>query len=162
MTPRNYFVAAGLIAAGVLLAGCTPPDAATAANAASASKSEVKAGQVLPANGTGSNRVVLTMGTAERLGIQTAPVGEVVTMLAGDSAPTAHLVIPVAAVYYDKNGATWAYTNPEPLIYVRQLVSVARIDGSMAVLQSGPGRGTAVVTLGDPELAGIEDGVAGE
>ena len=36
MTPRNYFVAAGLIAAGVLLAGCTPPDAATAANAASA------------------------------------------------------------------------------------------------------------------------------
>lgn len=162
MTPRNYLGAAGLIAVCVVLAGCTPPSDVTAANPATASKSEVKAGQVVPAIGTGSNRVVLTIGTAERLGIQTASVREVMTAIAGASAATMHKVIPIAAVFYDKNGATWAYANPEPLNYVRQPVSVARIDGDLAVLESGPATGTAVVTLGAPELAGIEDGVAGE
>jgi hypothetical protein len=163
MTPRNYLVAAGLIAAGVVLAGCNGPNPATAANAAAnATKDEIKAGQVVPANGTGSNKVVLTMGTADRLGILTAPVQEVMTAVAGESAPTVHKVLPMAAVFYDKNGATWVYTNPEPLTYVRQLVSVVRIDGDLAVLQSGPATGIAVVTRGTPELAGIEDGVAGE
>jgi hypothetical protein len=162
MTLRNYSVVAALIAGGVGLAGCTPLDAATAANAATASKSEVKAGQLVPANGTGSNRVVLTPGTAERLGIQTAPAREVMTSIAGDLAPAMHKTIPVAAVFYDKNGATWVYTTPDRLSFVRQSVSVARIDGDFAVLQAGPATGTAVVTLGAPELAGIEDGVAGE
>jgi hypothetical protein len=162
MTLRNYLVAAGLIAASAVLAGCTEPAAAKAANAPNVSKSEVTAGKVVPGNGTGPNRVVLTMGTAERLGIQTTPVGEVMTAVAGESAATVHKVIPVAAVFYDKNGAIWAYTNPESLTYVRQPISVARIDGDLAILQSGPVTGTPVVTLGTPELAGIEDGVAGE
>ena|ERR1700682_1238610 len=159
MTLRNYLVAVGLIAVSAVLAGCTEP---ATARAASASKSEVTAGQLVPGNGTGPDRVVLTMGTAERLGIQTLPVREVMTAVAGESAATAHKVIPVAAVFYDKTGATWTYTNTQPLNYVRQPVSVARIDGDLAILQSGPSTGTPVVTLGTPELAGIEDGVAGE
>jgi hypothetical protein len=159
MTPRNYLVAAGLVAASMVLAGCAPPDTASAA---STSNSDLKAGQLVPGNGTGANRVVLTMGTAERLGIQTTIVREVVTALAGESAATPHRAIPMAAVFYDKTGATWTYTNPDPLGYVRQPVIVARIDGDLAILQSGPPPGTAVVTVGTAELAGIEDGVAGE
>jgi len=157
MTPRDSLVAAALIAAGVVLGGCTQPY-----GAANAPQSGVKAAQAVQANGTFSTRVVLTLGTAERLGIQTALVREVMAAVVGESAATAHKVIPMAAVFYDKNGATWTYTNPEPLSYVRQLVSIARIDGDLAVLQSGPAVGTAVVTLGTAELAGIEDGVAGE
>jgi hypothetical protein len=157
MTPRHRLVAAALIAVGVLLGGCTQPY-----GGANAPQSGVKAAQAVQANGTFSTRVVLTPGTAERLGIQTALVREVMAAVAGESAATAHKVIPMAAVFYDKTGATWTYTNPEPLSYVRQLVSIARIDGDLAVLQSGPAVGTAVVTLGTAELAGIEDGVAGE
>jgi hypothetical protein len=157
MTPRHTLVAAALIAVGVLLGGCTQPY-----GGANAPQSGVKAAQAVQANGTFSTRVVLTLGTAERLGIQTALVREMMAAVAGESVATAHKVIPMAAVFYDKTGATWTYTNPEPLSYVRQLVSIARIDGDLAVLQSGPAVGTAVVTLGSAELAGIEDGVAGE
>jgi hypothetical protein len=157
MTPRYRLVAAALMAVGVLLGGCTQPY-----GGANAPQSGVKAAQAVQANGMFSTRVVLTLGTAERLGIQTALVREVMAAVAGESAATAHKVIPMAAVFYDKTGATWTYTNPEPLSYVRQLVSIARIDGDLAVLQSGPAVGTAVVTLGTAELAGIEDGVAGE
>lgn len=69
-------------------------------------------------------------------------------------------VIPYAAVIYDTEGKTWVYTNPEPLVYVRQAIVIDYIEGSRAVLLEGLESGTAVVVVGAPELLGAELGVA--
>jgi hypothetical protein len=59
-------------------------------------------------------------------------------------------------VLYDLHGETWVYTNPSPLTFVRNRVSIDNIDGDLAVLSQGPPSGTAVVTVGVPELYGTE------
>jgi hypothetical protein len=64
--------------------------------------------------------------------------------------------VPYGAIMYDKKGATWTFTNPEPLVYVRHAVSVESIDGQRVVLAEGPPTGTAVVTVGAAELMGAE------
>jgi hypothetical protein len=43
-------------------------------------------------------------------------------------------------------------------VFVRHDIRVDEIEGSRAVLGDGPGAGTAVVTVGAPELWGIEYG----
>ncbi len=53
---------------------------------------------------------------------------------------------------------TWTYTSPEHLVFQRQDISVARIDGDSAVLTSGPPVGTVVVTVGATEIWGVEYG----
>ena len=68
-------------------------------------------------------------------------------------------VIPHASLVYDHNGATWAYTNPEPLVFLRQRISIAYVEGEDAVLSDGPAAGTTVVTTGAAELYGLETGV---
>jgi hypothetical protein len=68
-------------------------------------------------------------------------------------------VIPYSAVLYDLNGETWVYTNPEPLVFVRQPVSVDYIEGDLAVLSDGPPAGTQVATVGVAELYGADTGV---
>ena len=71
-----------------------------------------------------------------------------------------HNVIPYAAVIYDTEGNTWVYTNPEPLVFVRQPIVVDYIEGDRAVLAEGIASGTQVVTIGSSELLGAELGVA--
>jgi hypothetical protein len=73
---------------------------------------------------------------------------------------TLHKVVPYAAVLYGVHGETWVYTNPEPLVYVRQPIVVDHIEGDVAVLSEGPQVGTAVVTVGASELFGTETGVS--
>ena len=68
-------------------------------------------------------------------------------------------VIPYAALLYDLYGKTFAYTNPEPLVFIRQPVTVDYIDGDVAVLMDGPSVGTAVVTVGVAELYGADTGI---
>ncbi len=102
---------------------------------------------------TDLNRVILTAQAAKRLGIETVPVRD--TQVQGKL----RKVVPYAAVFYDLNGKTWVYTNPEPLTYVRASISVDYIDGDLAVLSKGPPSGTEVVTVGSPELYGTEFGV---
>jgi len=70
-------------------------------------------------------------------------------------------VVPYAAVIYGVHGETWVYTNPEPLVYVREPVTVHYIEGDLAVLSEGPPAGTVVVTAGGAELLGAESGVGG-
>jgi Cu/Ag efflux pump CusA len=94
-------------------------------------------------------KITVEEAAAKRLAIQTAPVRE-----AADG-----LVIPSAAVFVDTEGHWWVYTNPEPLVYVRHEVGLDRQAGGRAYLKTGPAAGTRVVTVGVPELAGIEDGV---
>jgi Cu/Ag efflux pump CusA len=94
-------------------------------------------------------RITLEESAAKRLAIQTTPVRKAAN----------RLVVPSSAVFVDPEGHWWVYTNPEPLVFVRHQVGLDRQAGGRAYLTSGPAVGTEVVTVGVPELAGIEDGV---
>ena len=131
-----------LIGAGLQLAACAQTPQATA--------SAEEPAYIEPSDEEGISRVVVTEPAAKRLDIQMAPVGE--EQVNG----TQRTVIPYAAVLYDLHGATWVYTEPEPLTYVREPITVERIEGDRAILVDGPPAGTAVVTVGVAELYGIE------
>ena len=68
-------------------------------------------------------------------------------------------IIPYAAVLYDAKGNAWVYTNPEPLVFIRQPIQIDTIVGDEVLLVEGPPAGTAVVTVGGAELYGTEFGV---
>ena len=94
------------------------------------------------------NQITLTADAAKRIDVKTAAVKSA----GGDT------VIPYSAVLYDPDGATWTYTNPKPLVFVRADITVKSITGERAILTKGPAPGTAVVTLGATELWGVEYG----
>lgn len=131
------FAAAAIMAA---LGGCSSSGDAAA---------EVNAASIVTYTGSERQRVVLTGEAAERIDVQTAPV----------EGAGVRLRIPYAAVLYEPNGATFAYANPEPLVFERVPITVDRIDGDRAVLASGPPAGTKVVTVGGVQLYGVELGV---
>jgi hypothetical protein len=130
-----------LIIVGMQLSACAP---------ASAPEEEIKAVRLEPIAGTDFNRVILTEKAAERLDIQTSLVRD------EEIGGTQRKVIPYAAVLYDPTGQAWAYTNPEPLVFIRQAIVIDHIKGDMAVLSEGPDSGMAVVTVGATELFGSE------
>ena len=70
-------------------------------------------------------------------------------------------VIPYSAVFYDTHGNTWTYTNPEPLVFVRQAIDIEHIQGDLAILQQESAVDGAVVTAGAAELWGIESKFGG-
>jgi hypothetical protein len=115
---------------------------------------KVLPGRVERLQGTNVDRVILTATAVKRLGI--------VTQTIRDDPAAARKVMPYAAVLYDASGATWTYTNPEPLVFVREPVTVDAIRGDQAVLSGGPAAGTPVVTVGATELYGTEFGVSGD
>jgi hypothetical protein len=106
--------------------------------------------QLDPIQGTDLNRITLTEKAAERLGLETAPV--VTQQMDGAE----RVVIPYAALLYDPSGQAWVYVNVEPLVFMRQEVTVDSIDGDKAVLSKGPEAGANVVTMGATELFGSE------
>jgi len=130
-----------LIIIGLQLSACAP---------ASTPEEVIKAVHLEPIAGTDLNRVILTQKAAERLDIQTGLVRD------EEIDGTQQKVIPYAAVLYDPNGQAWAYTNPEPLVFIRQAIVIDHIKGDMAVLSEGPDSGMAVVTIGAAELFGSE------
>jgi hypothetical protein len=105
--------------------------------------------------GSDVNRIVLTKQAVGRLGITTAPVRDLAPAVPGRT------VIDYSALIYDANGAAAVYTNPEPLVFVRAPVTVDNIQRDQAFLSSGPPPGTEVVTVGAPELYGIDGGIGG-
>lgn len=105
--------------------------------------------------GSELKKITLTAHAAERLDIQTAEV-ERTTVDGAD-----RLAIPYGAVVWDASGATWTYTSPEELVFVRAPISLERIDGDEAILTDGPAPGTVVVHVGAAELWGTETGVGG-
>ena len=121
----------------------------TAGTATSNARAEEPA-RVEPIAGTELSRVILTEEAAHRLDLQTeeARTEEVEGEL--------HLVISYAALIYDVEGEAWAYTNPEPLTFVRHSLEIEDIEGDLVVLAEGPPAGTAVVTVGAAELYGAE------
>lgn len=126
---------------GLLLSGCN--QASNAAPKEEAITIEEQA--------SGLKELTLSAKAAERLGVATAPV----------AAAGSGLTMPYAALIYDSQGDTWAYANPEPLVFLRESVVVDRIDGDTVLISAGPPSGTAVVTTGAAELYGAEIGVGG-
>jgi multidrug efflux pump subunit AcrA (membrane-fusion protein) len=70
-------------------------------------------------------------------------------------------VVPYAALIYDGQGASWVYTSPDPLTFVRVAVDVVRIEDDRVLLRDGPRPGTSVVTTGAAEVYGAELEIAG-
>lgn len=122
------------------------------------------AAHVTPVAGTDLGRVTLTREASERLGIMTAPVRASVGDPARKARSTSAVrtVVPAAAVLYDAQGHTWAYVDLGHLTFVRAAITVDHVEGNRAYLIDGPVPSTTVVTVGAPELLGVELGVEGE
>jgi hypothetical protein len=121
-----------------------------------ASTNQEKPAQVVHIPGSNVSKVILTPRAVERIEIKTEPARTV-----SDPAGI-RTVVPLSALIYDGNGEVWVFTLVDPMTYIRQKVTVARISGNDAVLQSGPPPGTVVVTIGAVELLGAEYGVEGD
>jgi hypothetical protein len=143
---RGNWLATGLVALAVVIAGC-----GTQAAGALDSPS-----RTVPVKGTNLSLVILTPEAAQRIGLRTAAVQPPSAASAGATA-----AVPLAAVVYLSDGSTWVYAVTAKLTYERQRVTVASVSGETAMLQAGPALGTPVVVVGAAELLGSEYGVAG-
>jgi hypothetical protein len=99
-------------------------------------------------------RVRLTAKAVAEYNIKTEPIREARMVRSGREA--LRKVVPITAVVSDGHGDTWAFTNPDSLVFVRSRLTVEYIDGDLAVLSDGPPTGTAVVTVGAAKLLGNE------
>jgi hypothetical protein len=123
--------------AGLLLSACGPKSETT---------EKIAPSKLEPIEGTDLSKVILTEKAAERIGIETVSAS-------GNE-------VPYAAVIYDIEGNTWIYTNPAPLIFVREQIVIDHIEGDTAVLSDGLTSDLTVVTVGVSELYGTETGVS--
>ncbi len=99
--------------------------------------------------GSDHPQVIVEEEAAQRLAIQTTVV---------QPAPEG-VAVPSSAVFVDPDGVWWVYTNPEPLVFERHEIGLEREEGGVAYLSSGPPAGATVVTVGVPELYGVEEAV---
>lgn len=126
-----------LIFAGLLLSAC---------GAKTPAGEKVAPSILEPVEGTDLSKVILTEKAAERIGVETVSANG--------------MEVPYAAVIYDIEGNTWIYTNPEPLTFVREPITIDHIEGDTAFLaESLPGQ-LSVVTVGVAEIYGTETGVS--
>ncbi len=149
---RAALVVLAVLAAAVL-SGCRSSNEATGDDAAPVTLKAVE--------GTNRYQVTLSQDAVDRLGLRTDTVHAVTAGSAGVPADV-RASVPYAAVVYDSDGSTWAYTVVETDSYVRAAIGIASIQGDTAYLTSGPPAGTPVVVLGAPELLGAEYQIAGE
>lgn len=141
-TTRSLAILITVLSVALAACGQEAADAAPGAEAVSVTEIE----------NSNLHRVTLSESAAARLGVEMAAVTE---------GTGGSLLIPYSALLYDASGATWTYTSPEELVFVREQVEVELIDGDLAQLTVGPEPGTAVVTIGAAELWGAETGVGG-
>ena len=142
---RTRAVSILLLAAATVVAGCS---------AGGAEEEEAEQPFVAGAEeieGSDVSRITLVQSAVDRLALETTEIAEY----------GPELVIPYGALVYDEHGQAWTYTNPEPLVYIREPVEVDRIEGDDVVLASGPPAGTPVVWVAAAELYGVEVGVGG-
>ena len=140
---RRRDVAAGtavVLISAIALAGCNRSEGRHATE---------KPIEVEKIDGSELSRLTLTTSAADRLDIQTTTVESV-----GEGK-----VVPSAAVIIDTAGTYWVYTNPEPLVFVREEIRPVHEEGQQAFFDEGPTVGTHVVTIGVPELYGAEFGI---
>ncbi len=148
---RPAWVLSLLFAGLMLFGGCTADDEPDP----SAADQPVTVERV---DDTQPARLTLRADAAKRLGIETKPV------IAGPAKAgrPATLTVPYAAVVYDAEGQSWAYSAPAPLTFIRVPLVVDTVAGDTATLSSGPAAGTQVVVVGAAELVGAEAGISGE
>ncbi len=132
----------GLLAVGAL-------SMAAAKGLPPAGPSAAKPAKVEAIEGSKIKKVTLTEEGVGRLGLQTVPVTEAAGVK----------TIPYSALIYMPDGTTWTYTEQAPLSFVRQPVTVTRIEGPQVRLSQGPAAGTKVVSVGAAELYGAETGI---
>jgi hypothetical protein len=134
----------------------------TGCNKKTAGEAEIggDAASVVALDGPGHrHRISLSVDAAQRIGLETEPV----RVLPARARTAPRLAVPLAAVLYDPDGATWVYAQTAPRTFERaRVVVIAVVNNALAVLQSGPSAGTEVATVGAAELRGSEDGVPGE
>jgi hypothetical protein len=145
-SPRGNRLAVFIIA--VFVAVFTALFATGCGQTTEAAPSEGEPAAIAEVPGTDLHRLTLTEHAVERVGIETA-------VIATDP-QTGKLTVPYGAILYDSSGNAWVYANPEPRVYVREAITVQRINGDVAVLTDGPPAGTVVVTTGAEELLGTE------
>ena len=150
MRQGRRWAAAGLLVAGLALGACARASGSGSGEQTSYSEHAARVERI---PGSDLSRVVLTDRAAQRLGLRTTKVRP---------GPAGRTVVPYESVLYDENGDTWVYTNPEPMTFVRQRITVERIQGDQAILDSGPRAGITIVTVGSEELLGAELGVGGD
>ena len=73
-----------------------------------------------------------------------------------------HETVPYSAVIYWVDGGTWVYAKTGPMTFVRRPVVIDSVQDGVAVLSSGPPKGTVVVRVGGEELLGTEFEIEGE
>ena len=146
MKQLNWKILAILICTAALLSAC-------GGNQIPVTGEKVEPSRVEPIEGSDFSRLILTEKAVERLGVETTQV-EVRQM------NSEHLAVPYSAVMYGLDGETWVYTNPEPLVYIREAIVIDYIDGDWVALMEGPEVGTPVVTVGAALLYGAEVGVS--
>jgi hypothetical protein len=148
----GVLVVAGLAVAVWGLSTLANPAALAERAPGGADQAAEEPGRAEPIEGRNVSRVTLTADAAKRIGLKTAPVLD---------QPPLHAV-PFSAVLYDPAGDPWVFTNPAPLVFVRERVTVETVQGDVALLSAGPAAGTQVVTVGVAELYGTEVGVGEE
>lgn len=146
MKQANLITMALLVFIVLLLSAC-------AGGQETAIEKKVEPSRVEPIEGSNFSRLILTEKAVQRLDIQTAPV-EMREM------GSQHLAVPYAAIMYGLEDDAWVYTNPEPLVYIREAIVIDYIDGDWVALIEGPEVGTSVVTVGASLLYGAEVGVS--
>jgi multidrug efflux pump subunit AcrA (membrane-fusion protein) len=137
----NPGLAAALVA--IALSGCTEVESSAVEGYHPSELHEVEGSDV--------KQVTFTTEGAERTGLRTAPVRR-----DGD-----RRVVPYSALLYDGEGATFVYTAPQPLSFLRAPVMVDRVNGQRVLLTDGPPVGSRVVTTGAAEVYGSELEIAG-
>jgi hypothetical protein len=134
---------------GVLVIACLaggPVAACGEVREAAPAATGLEAATLEEVEGQDVSRITLTEKAAERLGVTTGAVETV----------EGKLQVPYSSLIYDASGGTWVYTNPEPLVFIREPVAVERIEAPTVKLASGPQPGTKIVTVGAAELLGAE------
>lgn len=156
MKHRQLFVIILLLATGNFLLGCGSSTEDKEIEAEGPAKMEAIpfVGAFNPEGGRAAEGITLTEKAARRIGIEMTAIAEI--QVGQDVSLKA---IPYAAVLYDPNGETWVYTEREPLTYIREPITIDRLDGEIAILSEGPEVQTPVVEIGIAMLYGVEYGV---
>ena len=152
MNRRKLALCALLLTAALTATGC----------ARQAEVDMTEPASVTPAKSGDLNTIVLTEVAFKNLAIQTAAVREDTSATQTATGTKRNLVIPTSALVFNSQGTPFVYTSPSPRTYIRAPLVIYKYRGSDVVLTTGPAPGTQVVTVGDPELLGIEYGVGEE
>lgn len=135
----NLFLVLAFLLTPLLLVGCEAKVVHTKVEPATKEKLE-----------SGIYRLTLTERAIERIDVQTTEI---------TTGSNGQLLMPYSALIYDLYGDTWAYTNPEPRVFVREAVTVDVIEGDWVHMTAAPQEGTLVVTVAAAELYGAETGI---